>query len=534
VAIGGFALALLGGMVLMDPAYTAKYRFLAGLPTPGPFRAAVVADELALVTLAAAITGLLALLQWQSLFPSRRDYLALAALPVRSRQVFAARFIAVVVFSAAIVVVLNILPSLIVPVQFAGRWQKNPSFVVNMAAHGVSCGLACIFALFGIVALQGVLLNALPGRLFMRVSSYVQGLLMAVLFLAALYSWSIADWNQEAIARLPRFAAWAPPVWFAGLHERILGDRDPFFNSMAQRALWAAAAAPLLALLTYVLSFRRYRRLLLEASFSVPAPRARKWSLLGLLARNPQREAVMQFMAKTLARSRLHRLVLLAYIGAALAIVLNNSLLAGAALKWSRGWRGALEFATLSWPLITSVIVLAGFRHAFSMPAELPANWIFRLTESQGRAQWMSAVERFVIAYAIAPIYLALAPLSVAVLGLEDAVRMTILQVLLTLVIFEVHFQSWQQMPFTCSYVPGKRPLMAVVASWVAVLGALVPVLTFVVMVAGRRMEPFLIFLGIFGAAWIWARRLRREGWGESRILYEDLTEIVPNLGLRG
>ena len=50
-------------------------------------------------------------------------------------------------------------------------------------------------------------------------------------------------------------------------------------------------------------------------------------------------------------------------------------------------------------------MILNGFRHVLSIPSELRANWIFQITESQGRAEWMSAVERFVMAYAVAPIY---------------------------------------------------------------------------------------------------------------------------------
>lgn len=533
VALSAFALALLAGMVLLDPGYATKYRRLSALPTPEPFRAAAVADELALVTLVAAITGLLGVLAWQSLFPGRRDYLALAALPVRPRQIFAARFASVLFFSIALAVVLNILPSIIAPLRFAGRWQKNASYFANAAAHGVSSGLACLFVLLAIVALQGVLLNALPGRLFTRVSSYAQGVLTAVLFLAGLFSWSIADWGRDTIGRLPEFGAWAPPVWFVGLHERILGDRDPFMTAMASRALLAVAAAAVMAILTYLVSYRRYRRLLLEAAFEAVTPPARRWSLARLLGGDPRREAILEFMARTLARSRLHRLVLLAYIGAAAGIMLNSALLAGAATKWATGWRGSLQFVSLFWPLVATVIVLAGFRHAFSMPAELPANWIFRIAESQGRALWMSAVERFVIAYAVIPIYLLLSPVAVAVLGWELAARMTALELLVSLSMFELRFRDWQQLPFTCSYVPGKRSLMAVLMGWLAALGIVVPVLTIIIATASRMTEPFLICLGVFGAFWIWARRFRRDGWGESRMIYEDVPEAMPDLGIK-
>ena len=55
-------------------------------------RGGTVADELSLVTLVFCMTGLVALLEWQSLFPSGRDYLAMAGKPILSRQIFTARF----------------------------------------------------------------------------------------------------------------------------------------------------------------------------------------------------------------------------------------------------------------------------------------------------------------------------------------------------------------------------------------------------------------------------------------------------------
>ena len=70
------------------------YRELAALTSPEPFRAAAFTDELSLLTLVFALTGLLALIQWQSFFPDMRDYLSLAGLPIRPRQIFAARFAA--------------------------------------------------------------------------------------------------------------------------------------------------------------------------------------------------------------------------------------------------------------------------------------------------------------------------------------------------------------------------------------------------------------------------------------------------------
>jgi hypothetical protein len=164
---------------------------------------------------------------------------------------------------------------------------------------------------------------------------------------------------------------------------------------------------------------------------------------------------------------------------------------------------------------------------------ELRANWIFQITESQGRAEWMSAVERFVMAYAVAPIYLILFPVSGYVLGWPIAIRMTILQLLISLSIFEVLFHSWQKLPFTCSYIPGRRPLVGMVGGYIAVLCAVVPILSVMIATSSQVWFLFPFYLLDFGGIWIWLRRMRREGWGEAKLYYEDLPAVVTDLGIK-
>lgn len=531
LAVSAFAMALPAGMLLLDPPYM-PHRF--SMPSPEAVRAGAIADELGLLTFLFAITGVVALLAWQSLFPSRRDYLAVAGLPVRSRQIFAARFASMAIFALVLVGGMNVLPSLMAPHQFTSHAETGVSAMTTIAARAAASSLGCLFIFFSIVAIQGVLLNALPGRMFARVSTYVQGALVAVLFLAGLLSWSMVDWDAKTIARLPDFGAWAPPVWFAGVHQAILGDRDPFFTGMAKRALMAVAGAAGLAALTYAAAYSHYRKLLLESSEAAPNRRERKWSPIRLVARDPRREAVMQFMAKVLSRSRTHRLVAMAYLGAGLAIMVNASLLSGAARRWSAGgWRGTLDFAVLVWPIGMSFVMLAGIRHAFSMPAEWASNWVFRITESEGRREWMSAVERFTVAFVIAPIHLVSLPVAVALLGWPIAVRMTVFQLVVALAAFDVLFNSWQQLPFTCTYVPGKRSLVVVAGFWVESLGLLLPMLSVMIAAASRMTGIFVVYLAAFVAIRIWLRRRRLEGWGEANLMYEDFGEALLDLGIK-
>ena len=537
-AIGVFSLLLPAGLLLvregtMDANYSSKYLRLAMAADHAGLRAAAITDEAALITLVMCVTGLIALLEWQSLFPSGRDYLALASLPVRSRQIFGARVTSVLLFSAGIIAVMNVLPSLMAPIEFGGGWRLDSSYWQHAGVQALSSGLACFFVFFAIVALQGVLLNVVPASLFTRVSVYVQGALCCMFLLGGFYSWSMKEWRPETIAKLPEFGAWLPPVWFTGLHQMLLGERDTFFTVMAQRALIASGLAVALVLGAYLISYNRYRKLLLESPVRLVTPRVWRCCLIRLLARSPRREAVMDFLAKTLVRSRAHRLLWMVYLGAAAAVLLNSSLIDGAVFTRSESWDKALEFVVLFWPLACSVVVLNGFRHVLSVPAELRANWIFQITESQGRAEWMSAVERFVIAYAVAPIYLVLFPVAGYVLGWPLAIRMTALQLLVSLSTFEVLFYSWQKLPFTCSYIPGERPLVGIVAKYMAMLCAVVPILSVMIAVGSQVLFLFPIYLAMFGGLWIWLRRRRREGWGEAKLIYEDVPAVVTDLGIR-
>src|SRR4029434_1534850 len=126
-------------------------------------------------------------------------YLALAALPVRPRQIFAARFASVTLLSAAIAVAMGLWPTVMVPHQFTGR--VNSPFLASVAARAVSSSTGCLFIFFFIVASQGLLINAVPARWFTRVSTYVQGGLVTVCFLGGLYSWFIVEWRQAEISR---------------------------------------------------------------------------------------------------------------------------------------------------------------------------------------------------------------------------------------------------------------------------------------------------------------------------------------------
>ncbi len=269
------------------------------------------------------------------------------------------------------------------------------------------------------------------------------------------------------------------------------------------------------------MSYRRFRGLLVESPESVPR-RGARWNALELLSGDPRQAAILQFLGKTMARSRTHRLVLLAYAGAAAGILLNSLLLQETAARWRAGKEYLLNFMVYFWPVVASMILIPGLRHAFRLPAELQANWLFRITESQGRAQWMAAVERAIVLFAIVPIYALDAPVAIATRGWGLGLRLLTLQALLSLTIFEGLFHSWQQLPFACSYAPGERAVTTILGKYMGAIFFVAPPLAVLTAVYSQIPATFAVVAAAFTAAWLRMRYLRRQGWGETRLIYED------------
>jgi hypothetical protein len=130
--------------------------------------------------------------------------------------------------------------------------------------------------------------------------------------------------------------------------------------------------------------------------------------------------------------------------------------------------------------------------------------------------------------------YLVLFPLGLASLGWALAMKMVVLQAIISLAVFDIHFYDWQQMPFACSYIPGRKSMIGLVGGWIAVLGVVVPVLTIVIATVSVLTEIWAWFVVVFLGFGIWLHARRREGWGKEKLHYEDLSDKIPDLGIRG
>jgi len=465
--IAGGVVALVASLsIVYIPAYYHKYRVLGDLPDATPFHLAVLADMLFLITLSMALMGLFTTLQWPSLFPGLRDYLALAALPVRARQIFVARFVALMAFAGIFILAVNLLPALMMPAVMAGGYEDMR---LQIPGIFVACSLAAWFLFFSLVAMQGVLLNVLPVRWFPRVSLAMQGTLLTILVCGLPFVFSVPSLQQWMGLR-PAWVACAPPLWFLGLDQVMVGHREALAMRLAGIALVSVCVSGGAAVATYLWSYRRHRVRLLESpGVENAAPGLWPAAAADRIVPDPRELAVFAFVGKILGRSRQHRLVLTAFAALALAVIFESFV----SLALSGGFRGiaahspAVRQTAISAPLALSLFVLAGFRYLFRLPVELRANWIFRMSEPGNRLAMLAGVERFLLYFAIIPCALLTLPIELRLLGASSGLTAAVLCALPSLILAEMTMMESEKIPFTSSYLPGRRPLVETVVRYV-------------------------------------------------------------------
>lgn len=510
---GGAAAVLLSLGILLTQTYYHKYLILGELDDPAPFLRAERADVLFIVTLTMALIGIFTTLQWPALFPSLRDYLALAGLPVRMRDVFIAKFTALAVFAVMTIAATTALPSIVLPAVMSNGWDPQP--VRQVPAIFVASSLAGGFVFLFLVAVQGLLLNVIPVRHFPQVSLWMQGILLIVFLCALPFVFSVPNLQSHMNER-PSWAAYAPPLWFLGLDQAMVGNRENFPWRLTQLSVAGVGAVAVAAVLTYLWSYRRHRRRILESPSLVTTGKlAFPPALVDWLLPRPRTLATFDFTAKGLARSRHHRLILTAFCGAAIAVIvqqITGSLSAGSFERQ----------AVIAGPLALSLFTLTGLRYLFRHPVELRANWLFRIQQSGCAEELLAGVERFLFYCAVLPIVVLALPAEVRALGVAPGLWATLALLLVSLILMETVLFSFEKIPFTCSYLPGRRMLIetvlrsaVVVVLWIGGLSVLMRWC-----LQDWRRSGALIFVLLAG--WVTARRARLSWQKVDRLEFEE------------
>jgi hypothetical protein len=402
------------------------------------------------------VIAFVAVLEWESLFPDRRDYLILSPLPVRIRTLFVSKAASLCIFLALFSLCVNAFPAVLYPLFASRSLLQTIRFILS---HTISVFAANSFVFFACISVQGILLNLLGPRLFLKASRLVQ--LFLVVFLLSVFfmmpSVSFQNLRQNAT-----FLSVFAPAWYLGLYETLLTGPSPEFVPLAARALLAVGLASLGFVSSYLLAYQRQIRTLLEIGSSALSRRSRLGELISafsnrLLFRNSREFASFAFVAKTLVRSQTHRTYFGAYLGVGLACVVM-----GLGTMFTRHGIGAvysLRSELLSIPLVMSFFVLLGLRVLFSLPTHLTANWLFRLADGNSLSDCLSGVYKAMVVLGVLPLFVTLFPFYLMFWGWHTASLHAAYGAVLSLLLIEILLFRFDKIPFTCSYTPGKANL---------------------------------------------------------------------------
>ncbi len=318
------------------------------------------------------------------------------------------------------------------------------------------------FIFVSIFALQNAAAGCFSYRFFQRISGWLQLLAFFVILALFFLTPPLANPSGLSSPANQHLLIWLPSFWFLGLFHELNGSAHPVFAPLAARAVWSLAAVCLFTLTTAALTYRRTMRRTLEQQDIAPGEYEGALSKLAsaftlrVLA-DPIDRAIFLFSARTLARSRQHRLILAVYIGMALAISLAyaKSLMYGTSDQhWDQP-----DVPLLITSLVLLFLAVIGSRAVFALPFSLPANWIFRISAIRSPASYFSAVRKSLFAIAAVPVLVGSAIAYLSIWPGRPALQHLLVLILLGILLVQVLLRKFRKLPFACSYLPGKSNL---------------------------------------------------------------------------
>jgi hypothetical protein len=471
LGIGGIlVLLVLPGLVLplmLLPKYSSFLRWLEG-QRQFDYNLASLPDKYLLLALTMVVTGIVAVLKWDSLFPDRLDSANLSPLPVPARRIFAAKFIALMLFVGLFVVALNAVSTFLFPLVVLGEQGNFRLWLRFVLAHAIVTAAGSYFMFFLFFALVGLLMLVLPARPFRQISTALQIVFVISLLIVFFATPEIGALLSRGSAGVHSWLNWLPTVWFLGLYQQLLGRADAGFDALAIRAAQGLAAVVVASLGFYAASYGRYYRRIPEA---VELAAAARGAIQGVVAplfsplafeKSPVR-ACFKFGMKTLVRSPLHRFLLAGCVGFGVAIAIEDvAVLSTAAAKSAPHLPAA---TLLSLPLVIAFFLISGLRFIFNLPAELPANWAFQLTVNSQHSPARRSAKILMLAF-LAPVILATAVVYSALWGTWLGLAHAAFVLLVSLILADGLLVSYRKIPFTCSYSAGKHNPGMVLAAY--------------------------------------------------------------------
>jgi len=463
------------------------------------------------------VTGLIAVVSWDAIFPDRRDAMVLGPLPVRPGTILGAKVAACgTVVGIALLSLASGMGAVLPLVMDSGRL-----FVGYWAAMAA----ACVFVYGVVLAVQGLMALALPRKMFLRLSSALQ--LVA-------FAWFVASYFLEPGPAAPmetvRAAAkgelnlW-PSYWFFAMEQRIAGTMPAELHGIAMRAWAGLGIAVAGAGLSLALCYLRTMKKTVEEPDLVPGRKGWRWSLR---AGGKVETAVVRFTARGLGRSRHHRVIYAFYWAILFAIAVSTL-----RSVWVGGWQLRVTQAYMMPTFAMMCLAVVGLRSTFALPVSLNANWVLRVTQLNPSQRYIAGARRALLLLSAGPAWGLAALLGLGFRPWSHVAEHLGMLAVVGWILAELCLLGVEKIPFACSYLPGKTNLQYLFWGFVIVF---FPVAMSLANLEMRVLGDPLRYGALAGtlgalAAGLWAMNRHR---ARSAVLYyEELEpEVITTLGI--
>jgi len=501
--------------------YSGKYHALYVSGTEATVRQALAADEMLVIALPMWIVACVTVLVSHALIPDETDFRVLTPLPVGKPAIFGAKLSALGLF-AGLFIVAGQLAVLLLTTLLAVTSAAEHALVPHLAAHLAASMCGSLGALLAVISLDGAVHALVPRSRAHAFSGTVRSLTLCGLVLALPF-----------VARLPALASavgqrsssllWMPPAWFFGLERVLLKEHDPMFIRLAGIAVAACAIVTAAAAGSYLHAYAHFDRSMLHASPD------RRPSILTTLAgklpqfAHPALSGVRAFVFATFRRSSLHHGVVIGLSACAVALVVNSLLSAGV-LPWIVGDPPNRRlFETAIWaPFALMCVMSFAVRMSMALPIERRANWIFRITEEDAvRRSELDAAAQAIAWLGVGLPVLTVLPLQLLLAG-SRVVPAVIVTLVCGLLFREILLLDWRRIPFTCSYLPGKRTVTFTVVTAFAAFVFFTAVGSMLAGGSVRRPSAAAYATVALAIPLVTLRSRRIRQWNQLPLLFED------------
>jgi len=429
--------------------------------------------ETSFLTIMMALMGIICVAIWDNIFLDKEDFFNLLILPVSSKKLFLAKFLSMLMFVGALTVFFVFTSILVFTVYL------SPILSVNPLRFGlvflITSFLASMFIFLLVATIQGIIIVLFSRKYLRKVFFYTQ-LLLTGGFL------SVFIWYPKIYPYLFQFKEgsssiyYFPPLWFAGLQNKLLSPGDAFFTKLMHTSMAAMVLLVVIYFLSMHVILRKYlrsslliksrpmlsmhvilRKILKSSLVSKSSPKFSRSSFLlkdifySLVLRNPTQAAIYHFTIKTFRRNMVHKFQLALWMTIPVGIVITTMIVAypGNEFKYPDSY-------LISPPGVLYIFLISILKMVTRNPVEFEANWIFRMTEKKDKKHYLAGLKKALFFYAIFPLFILLFLFYCFTWGFELAIYHSFYGITIAWILMEAFFINYRNIPFASKCLPYK------------------------------------------------------------------------------